>query len=469
MLEARYFRDYKHNYMILRCGQQVGTSYQCRLLTSGQIEGILRCSLRHVNGGSYFYYDISSRTTLEAMYRGRQMSGQQIKELLKQLYGIYCRLGDCFMEESRLVLLPEFIYYDFSCKQYVGLYYPDYEAGRPYDALMDFLLEHLDGRDDKLANCIYTIYERMEESNFSLQDALKLLEEDGEEDSEREMAKIVAFPSEPADFGEPADTAAFAATLSSEFAKEGDNALYEKEETSAPAKKRNVFHPILALISALGIIGITYIYGSYDLSEQEIMTLLGCGGLLAVCLLAGVVGTVRGGVREIKTKRREEDAEAFSEEENLYPSEQTPVSLEQVLSRQIDFGPVESMKNAAPLMPLQKREEAEDYAETVFFDRSRTVEYKLYALDKKNKRHIELNKFPYTVGKMAGCVDCVLTDHSVSRIHARFEKAGDRVMLTDMNSTNGTYRNGLRMQPQETVEIEPGDEIRFGNLNYCFR
>ena len=70
---------------------------------------------------------------------------------------------------------------------------------------------------------------------------------------------------------------------------------------------------------------------------------------------------------------------------------------------------------------------------------------------------------------MAGCVECVLMDDSISRIHARFEKVGDTIQMTDMNSTNGTYKNGLRLQPHETVEIEPGDEIRFGNLNYCYR
>ena len=93
----------------------------------------------------------------------------------------------------------------------------------------------------------------------------------------------------------------------------------------------------------------------------------------------------------------------------------------------------------------------------------------MYAVDRKNKRHIELKHFPFTVGKMAGCVDYVLPDNSVSRIHVRFDKQGDNVMMTDMNSTKGTYKNGLRMQPQETVMIEPGDEIRFGNLNYCYR
>ena len=106
---------------------------------------------------------------------------------------------------------------------------------------------------------------------------------------------------------------------------------------------------------------------------------------------------------------------------------------------------------------------------TVFFDSTKLAEHKLYALDRKNKQHIDLIKFPYTVGKMAGCVDCVLSDDSISRIHARFEKEGDSIQMTDMNSTNGTFKNGLRMQHKEKVEIEPGDEIRFGNLNYCYR
>lgn len=111
----------------------------------------------------------------------------------------------------------------------------------------------------------------------------------------------------------------------------------------------------------------------------------------------------------------------------------------------------------------------DQYGNTVFFDESKIEECKLYAMDRKNKRHIELKQFPCTIGKMVGYVDHVLPDNSVSRIHARFDRQDGKLLLTDMNSTNGTYKNGLRMQPQETVEIEPGDEIRFGNLNYCYR
>lgn len=474
MLEPRYFRDYKHSYIILRCGMaQPDKSYQCKLLTSDKIGEILRCSLRHVNGESYFYYEISSKTTLENLYRGRQMSFEQVRDLLEQLYGIYCKLGDYFMEETKLVLLPQFIYYDLTYKKYIGLYYPDYEEDRFGETLMNFLLEHADNQDERLTDCVYQMYERMEEDSFSLEEALWILNEEEEKGEQEKPVAPFSIDTVPEpDLGPEPEPfrSAYPQDFSDNSLKEDGSALQKKRECAATRrKKKSLRYPCLAVFSVLGIAGIVCIYGLYDLSEEEILTLLGCGGVMGVCLLVGLAGIMKGGVKETRKKGAREDYGEMPEEERFAAAE--IVSLENVLSRDMDMP-----KN----MPLGRSEregfvekitetEEQQYGNTVFFDSARTAEYKLYALDKKNKRHIELTHFPYTVGKMAGCVDCVLMDDSISRMHARFEKVGDTIQLTDMNSTNGTYRNGLRMQPQETVEIEPGDEIRFGNLNYCYR
>ena len=148
MLEAKYFKDYKHNYMILQCGQEAAArSYQYKILTSDKIREILRCSVRHINGVTYYYYDISSRTTLKNLYQSTKMSYEQVRDLLRQIHGICDKLAGFFMEEAGLVLLPEHIYYDFSTQKYIGLYYPDYQVtGREAcEPLMNFLLEHIDG------------------------------------------------------------------------------------------------------------------------------------------------------------------------------------------------------------------------------------------------------------------------------------------------------------------------------------
>lgn len=52
---------------------------------------------------------------------------------------------------------------------------------------------------------------------------------------------------------------------------------------------------------------------------------------------------------------------------------------------------------------------------------------------KSNKYHIPLQKLPITVGKMAGAVDLVLNDQSISRLHARISRDGNRFFITDIS------------------------------------
>ena len=74
---------------------------------------------------------------------------------------------------------------------------------------------------------------------------------------------------------------------------------------------------------------------------------------------------------------------------------------------------------------------------------------------KQVQRYIPLQNLPITVGKMAGAVDLVLNDQSVSRLHARISRDGNRFFITDLNSTNGTFRNGMRLEPNASEIIEP--------------
>jgi diguanylate cyclase (GGDEF)-like protein len=52
---------------------------------------------------------------------------------------------------------------------------------------------------------------------------------------------------------------------------------------------------------------------------------------------------------------------------------------------------------------------------------------------------------------------------SVSRHHASIEvRPGGQVLLTDMGSTNGTFRNGRRLEANQPVGLCDGDRIGFG-------
>ena len=120
---------------------------------------------------------------------------------------------------------------------------------------------------------------------------------------------------------------------------------------------------------------------------------------------------------------------------------------------------------------IENRREEETSAEekTVFMDIRQEQERKLYGIGKSRQQKIFLDRLPCTVGKDKMLVNHTISDSSVSRMHVRFfEEEGD-LWMQDLNSTNGTYHNGLRLRPNERVILEPEDEVGFGRMQFVYR
>lgn len=69
-----------------------------------------------------------------------------------------------------------------------------------------------------------------------------------------------------------------------------------------------------------------------------------------------------------------------------------------------------------------------------------------------------------TIGRYRSC-DIPLDHVSVSRHHAEIHYDGERYVLTDNGSLNGTYHN---RQPVDCAELTDGDEVRIGVYRLTF-
>lgn len=58
-----------------------------------------------------------------------------------------------------------------------------------------------------------------------------------------------------------------------------------------------------------------------------------------------------------------------------------------------------------------------------------------------------------------------LNQKSVSRCHARIERRGTLIYVTDLSSSNGTWLNGFRLIPSAARLLRDGDELRLGELS----
>lgn len=110
---------------------------------------------------------------------------------------------------------------------------------------------------------------------------------------------------------------------------------------------------------------------------------------------------------------------------------------------------------------------AEEYGKTIYIEEKQEISPGLYT--EKGELAVSITKFPFVVGKRKEDTDYVLSDYSASRVHARFVEEKDGIYLEDLNSTNGTFKNGLRLQPYEKRKIESEDTLRFGKSVYVYK
>ena len=71
-----------------------------------------------------------------------------------------------------------------------------------------------------------------------------------------------------------------------------------------------------------------------------------------------------------------------------------------------------------------------------------------------------------TVAGRHPAVDIFLDDVTVSRRHAEFSRRGTKFFVRDLNSLNGTYMHGNRIE--EEVPLEDGVEVQVGKFKLTF-
>lgn len=79
-------------------------------------------------------------------------------------------------------------------------------------------------------------------------------------------------------------------------------------------------------------------------------------------------------------------------------------------------------------------------------------------------RQVNLQRTPFVIGRADNC-DLVLDNQLVSRSHAVIETNGNSVTIRDLQSHNGTYVNGVKV---ERAWLKNGDEIRLGGSQIRF-
>lgn len=113
-------------------------------------------------------------------------------------------------------------------------------------------------------------------------------------------------------------------------------------------------------------------------------------------------------------------------------------------------------------IPAIPPEFSSGHRETFGFQEVELKSYQLSLLDLNSGSQYQVNVVDrITIGRKASCVVCI-PNKTLSGEHCEIVLNNGKMMLRDMNSTNGTYLNGSASRIRE-VEIHTGDVIEIGS------
>ena len=163
MLNTEFVRSLQCNYERI-CLQEKPDDgrYQYCMLTRGGIKGLLSCSLRYINGQAYLYYDITSRQNVAQLFHKQKIDRKWILDFFWSLKQVRNELGRFLLDTRNILMCPDQIFQDPGNHKFLFLYLPYCEEENGIKSFLEFLLEHMEYEDDKLVECIYTMYEKGE-------------------------------------------------------------------------------------------------------------------------------------------------------------------------------------------------------------------------------------------------------------------------------------------------------------------
>lgn len=128
--------------------------------------------------------------------------------------------------------------------------------------------------------------------------------------------------------------------------------------------------------------------------------------------------------------------------------------------------PINSREDSLPSLNLEDSYDEEDCTRLLS---TPNKEYdSLIPLEPMKYDAIEMKEYPFYIGTAKNNLGYSLTNAVISRYHAKIDKEENSFIITDLDSTNGTFVNGRKLNANENMEIKQGDTVSFANINFIF-
>ena len=386
------------------CDIELSGNYEEKMLINNHMNYLPDAEVRTLDNKKSMYVKVDGYSALSNVYGKYIPDTSDILTLVKDIKGCIKEIQEYLLSPSGLVLNLKYILYDEQTKKHKFIYIPN--AIRDFKEQIKQLFEDImrifDHKNRDGVVFLYEMYSRFLGDNFTPEIFCRIVDE-FEGKFEEEPEPPVFFENDiTPDYEEEMDPIG-----------ETEKSLY-------------ILAGVAAFITAVVLL---VIFGPKSLKFSALMM---------VALVVYIVSDVM----HLK-KKRECMVEVIEEASPVVIQERIPVKEPKV------FEDSSSFKDTTVLS-----QEQEDGVS------------RLIPLGEKSEEQIYLIEGETKVGRQTSSCDFCINEPSISRVHAVLEKVGNKLLIRDAGSTNGTYINDERLEENHPVEAVPGDLISFAGVQY---
>ncbi len=415
MIVSEYVRGLKNNYVRIReLTLPDERKYQYCIMKRGGITGLLPFEIRYIDSDAYMYYDITSRQNLSSLYSKKPLDRMWISSFFSSMKKIRNETVRFLLDPANLIWNPSNIYQDLKTGKFGYLYVPYLNEDNGMNEMMDFLISHVDYSDDELVRCVYSIAEQyksggdvyLSDKVYSDVASLKISEEVKED-------RVISQ--------DPDDR--------------GSVETQDRSDDLSPGRDMDV---VYAQAEKIG--------NAFKMPDERPLRLKPGSSINAGSDREGSAKK-SGGIMDMIRSIRVRDKK---------------------IRQDYDFGYGIEPEAAVAEEPGYSDQESDSDSEGTIYVELPLEENTRRLISETGQVFHVINEDSLVIGKKEEEVDLYVGDEGISRMHARIFRNGDDYFLEDLNSTNGTFKNGLRLKPYEQRKLEKGDEIKFAARKLIF-
>lgn len=444
IIQEKYIRENGSNFMLIELEENQIESYHIKMLLKNIIHKFLPMNVKTINNKQIFYYNITSKQPISRIYETSKLKQKDVLNIIMNISQISSIVNEYLLELDNVVLNPEYMYMDINDKSIYFTYSPIVDKGfsESLKEFFEYILEHLDHNDKNAVQFTYGIYQKILQDSFDLKSIVD------------NMGEVESDDQKPNYNGEHTNEQVI------------DSIIPEVIVNQREELNKKIYNCFLFIKGILLVIIVFIIFNAvmpkYRLIDIKLVTSL----IVIICcaIVFKVVDYLFNNHKMLFTKIIEN-------------KEVIPYSFSEETSVVVDYTNITNeAKYLSSKMATEKlvEESISEYTKTQllsdYIKQSKIhPKCRLVVQDEDEEHNISIDQMPFIIGSLAANCNYHFDNKLISRIHLKITNDGENnYMVEDLNSTNGTFINEERIQPNQKLAIENGDIIKVAIMQLKF-